>query len=71
MGNRFLLDRCDRIGAVDCFVYGDRWYEIGALYFCASNSDFADRFFGDSGVEFESCRRLGSGVGSLSGDSGK
>ena len=71
MGNRFLLDRCDRIGAVDCFVYGDRWYEIGALYFCASNSDFADRFFGDSGVEFESCRWLGSGVGSLSGDSGK
>ena len=59
------------IGTVDCFVYGDRWYEIGALYFCASNSDFADRFFGDSGVEFESCRWLGSGVGSLSGDSGK
>lgn len=59
------------VGTVDCFVYGDRWYEIGALYFCASNSDFADRFFGDSGVKFESCRRLGSGVGSLSGDSGK
>ena len=59
LGNRLLLDCRHRTGCSHCTIYDLRWYEIGTLYFCTSDSDSSVRFVDYPCARFQRTGRLG------------
>ena len=59
LGNRLLLDCRHRTGSSHCTIYDLRWYEIGTLYFCTSDSDSSVRFVDYPCARFQRTGRLG------------